>query len=131
MADQSGKTEQPTQRRLDKAREQGNFASAKEFVSAMQFVLFLVLLGAGGARWFAGFRQTTRGLLRMAFARELKPEDLVHVAYQVAWQHVLPIALAGMGMALASVAFRLVTTRFGVSFQKLMPDGARFNPLAR
>ena len=29
------------------------------------------------------------------------------------------------------MAFRLATTRFGISFKKLIPDGQRFNPLAR
>src|SRR2546430_564230 len=126
MADQSGKTEQPTQRRQEKARKDGQFASAKEFVSALQFLVFLVLLGAGGAHWFAAFRQTTRSLLRLAFQRELRPEDLIHVVYQIARQHILPIVLAGMAVAAATVGFRLLTTRFGVSFKKLVPDGARF-----
>ena len=49
MSDRSGKTEQPTQQRLKKARKEGNFPQAKEFVSALQFVVFLMLLGAGGA----------------------------------------------------------------------------------
>ena len=49
MADQSGKTEQPTQRRLKKAREEGQFPAAREFVAALQFLVFLCLLGAGGA----------------------------------------------------------------------------------
>ena len=53
MADKSGKTEQPTQQRLKKAREQGQFPAAKEFVAALQFMVFLALLGAGGAGWFA------------------------------------------------------------------------------
>ena len=44
MADKSGQTEQPTQRRLDKARKDGRFLSAKEFVSALQFMVFLFLL---------------------------------------------------------------------------------------
>ena len=34
MADRSGKTEEPTQRRLEKARKEGQFAQAKEFVAA-------------------------------------------------------------------------------------------------
>jgi flagellar biosynthetic protein FlhB len=131
MADQSQKTEQPTQRKQEKARKEGQFASAKEFVSALQFLIFLVLLGAGGAHWFAQFQQTTRSLLRLAFKPELKPEDLIHVAWQIARQHIFPIVLAAMGMAVATVAFRLMTTRFGVSFKKLQPDAARFNPLAR
>ncbi len=83
MADKSGKTEQPTQQRLKKAREQGQFPAAKEFVAALQFMVFLVLLGAGGAGWFAQFRQTTCSILKLAFAPELRPEDLIHVSCQV------------------------------------------------
>jgi len=39
MAEQ-GKDEKPTQRRLNKAREDGNYPSAKEFVSALRFMIF-------------------------------------------------------------------------------------------
>jgi flagellar biosynthetic protein FlhB len=131
MADKSGKTEEPTQRRLEKARTEGQFPAAKEFVSALQFMVFLVLLGSGGARWFAQLRQTTRSLLRLAFRPELKPEDLIHVMWQIFREQILPLVMAGAAVAVATVAFRLVTTRFGISFKKLMPDGARFNPLAR
>ena len=45
MADRSSKTEQPTERRLEKAREEGQFPSAREFVGALQFMVFLGLLG--------------------------------------------------------------------------------------
>ena len=70
-------------------------------------------------------------ILKLAFAPELRPEDLIHVAWQVSRQNILPLAMAGAGIALATIAFRLVTTQFGISFKKLMPDPARFNPLAR
>ena len=97
MADKSGKTEQPTQRRLEKARTEGQFPAAKEFVSALQFMVFLALLGAGGAHWFEQFRQTTRSLLRLAFAPELHPEDLIHVMWQIFRQQILPLVMAGAG----------------------------------
>jgi flagellar biosynthetic protein FlhB len=131
MADRSGKTEEPTQRRLEKARTEGQFPAARELVSALQFMVFLALLGAGGGQWFAQLRQTTRSLLRLAFAPELKPEDLIHVMWQIFREQILPLVMAGAAVAAATVAFRLVTTRFGISFKKLMPDAARFNPLAR
>src|SRR5450631_1168387 len=114
MADKSGKTEQPTQQRLKKAREQGQFPAAKDFVAALQFMVFLALLGAGGAGWFGQFRQTTRSMLSLAFTRELRPEDLIHVAWQVFWRNLLPLAMAGAGVSAATVAFRLVTTGFGI-----------------
>ena len=129
MADKSSQTEQPTQRRLEKARKEGRFPAAKDFVSALQFMVFLGLLGAGGPAWFAQFRQTARGLFRLAFAPELHPADLIHVAWQLFWRNLLPLVLAGLAVALASVSFRLATTQFGISFQRLMPDAARFSPI--
>jgi flagellar biosynthesis protein FlhB len=131
MADKSGKTEQPTQRRLEKARKEGQFPAAKELVSALQFMVFLALLGSGGAHWFEQLKWTTRSLLNLAFAPEIRPADLIHVMWQIFRQQILPLVIAGLAVAVATVAFRLATTGFGISFKKLMPDAARFNPLAR
>ena len=131
MADKSGKTEQPTKRRLEKARKEGQFASAKELVSALQFMVFLGFLGVGGAAWFAGFRQSTRSVLALAFHGELRPEDLIHLAWQLTAQHVLPLVLAGMAVVAATLGFRLITTRFGLSLKKLAPDFKRLNPISK
>jgi flagellar biosynthetic protein FlhB len=131
MADKSGKTEQPTQRRLEKARKEGQYPSAKEFVSALQFMVFLGLLGAGGVGWLEGLRATTRSLFTLAFAGELGIEDLTHVAWQLFWRHFLPLAGAGMAIAGVTLAIRLVTTRFGLSLKKLAPDPGRLNPLSK
>ncbi|HUB82909.1 MAG TPA: EscU/YscU/HrcU family type III secretion system export apparatus switch protein [Bryobacteraceae bacterium] len=130
MADQS-KTEQPTQRRLDKAREEGQFPSAREFVGALQFMVFLALLAAGGTAWLAQFAASVRSLLAMAFTRELRPENISRIAWQLAWKHFLPLALGGLAVAAATLAFRLATTRFGLSWNKLAPDISRLSPLAR
>src|ERR1035437_338881 len=131
MADKSGKTEPATQRRLEKAREEGQFPSARDFVGALQFMVFLALLGAGGAHWWAQFRQTTRSIFKQAFAADLRPSDLTHIAWQLFWQHFLPLALGGMAVAVATLGFRLVTTRFGLSLKKLTPDPSRLNPLSK
>ena len=129
MADKSGKTEQPTHRRLQKAREEGQFPSAREFVAALQFMVFLSLLGVGGVHWFAQFRQTTRWLLTQAFAREFGTTELLHIAWQLFWRHLLPLAMGGMAVAAATVGIRLLTTRFGLSLKRLAPDPQRFNVL--
>jgi flagellar biosynthetic protein FlhB len=131
MPDKSSKTEQPTQRRLQKAREKGQFPNAREFVSALQFMVFLGLLGAGGAQWLAQLRQTTRSLFGLAFARELKPEDLTALSHRLFWQNFWPLLVGGAAVAAATLVFRLITTRFGLSLQKLVPDAARFNPFSR
>jgi flagellar biosynthesis protein FlhB len=131
MSDKSGKTEQPTQKRLEKARKDGNFPQAKEFVAALQFFVFLALLSAGGAHWLQDFRQTTRSLFHLAFTRELQAVDFTHIAWQMFQRHFLPMLAGGMAVVAASVAFRLVTTRGGISFKKLVPDAQRFNPLSK
>ena len=38
------RTEKPTQRRLERARKEGNFPSSREFVSAVQFTGFVALM---------------------------------------------------------------------------------------
>ncbi len=131
MADRSGQTEEPTQRRMQKAREEGQFPAAREFVSALQFMVFLALLGAGAAGWFGQLRVVTAWLFSLAFARELGPEDLTQVAWRVVQQLILPLMIAGLGVAVAALAFRLVTTRFGFSLKKLAPDLGRLNPAAK
>jgi len=131
MADQSGKTEQPTQRRLEKARKEGQFPAAREFVGALQFMLFLALLGMGGARWFHDLRETTRGLISLAFSGDLAPETLSRLVWVLFRRQFLPMALAGAALLAITLALRLTTTRFGWSLKKLAPDPKRLNPLSR
>src|SRR5689334_879169 len=110
MADHSGKTEEPTQRRLEKARKEGQYPSAREFVSALQFMIFLFLLGAMGAQWMHGFRETARSLFAFPFSHEITPETLSRIAWQLFWRHLLPLAGAGVAVAVATLGLRLVTT---------------------
>jgi flagellar biosynthetic protein FlhB len=131
MADQ-GKTEQATQRRVKKARDEGDFPSAREFVAALQFCVFLGLLAAGGATWFTGFRQTAQALFSMPFTmRDLQPEDVTHFAWLIFLRHVAPLLAAGLVVAAATLAFRLATTKFGLSLKKLQPNFSRLSPLAK
>ena len=131
MPDRSAKTEQPTPRRLEKARKEGQFPSAKEFVAALQFMVFLGIVGAGGARWFRELRLTARSLFALAFAADLTAADLTHAAWRIFWRNFLPLILGGLAVALATLGLRLVTTRFGLSLKKLSPDFSRLNPGAK
>src|SRR5664279_5136089 len=108
MADHSGKSEPATQRRLEKAREEGQFPSAREFVSALQFMVFLILLGAGGVSWFSQFCQTARAIFMMAFAPQVRIEDLTVLAWQLCWKHFFPLVLGGMVIVAATLGLRLM-----------------------
>lgn len=131
MADRSSRTEPPTQRRLEKARREGQFPAARELVGALQFMVMLGLAGAGGARWFAGFRGAIRALFRLAFAGDLTAQGLTHIAWQLFWNQLFPLLAGGLAVAAATLAFRLVTTRFGLSLKRLAPDFGRLNPASR
>src|SRR5579885_1947224 len=114
MADQT-KTEQPTQRRLEKARKDGQYPSGRELISALQLVVFLGLLGSGGASWFAGLRETARSLFSLVFASELSHENITHMAWKLFGAQFVPLLLSGAAIAAFTLGFRLITTRFGLS----------------
>src|SRR5690349_4277594 len=98
MSDRSGKTEQPTQRRLEKARREGQFPVTREFVSALQFMVFLLLLGAAGGGWCRAFQESMRGLFRMAFTTELNVENLTDITRRIGRQQFLPLAIGGLAV---------------------------------
>ena len=130
MADQ-GKTEKPTEHRLKKAREKGQFLSAREFVSALQFLVFLGLLRIGASGWIDRFRATARSMFALAFHPDFRVEEAEQLAWQAATQLFLPLLAGGAAVAVASLAIRLGTTRFGFSLSKLSPDLGRLNPAGK
>jgi flagellar biosynthesis protein FlhB len=131
MADSSGKTEKPTQRRLQKAREEGQFPASREFVGAVQFLTFVAIFTWCGAAWFAELKQVCRDLLDHALAPTLDPAIVVQLTWQTMMRLFVPLGIAGGGMLLATVGMQLATTGFGVSFKKLAPSGDKFSPLKK
>ncbi len=63
MANKDQKTEQATPRRLQKAREEGTFPSARIFVGALQFLAFVAMLRSWGSTWIAATHSTMSRLL--------------------------------------------------------------------
>ena len=131
MADNSQKTEKPTQRRLTKARKDGNFPSGRLMVSAAQFLLFIALLGSGGERWFSDFRLSTHEILIQAFAAEMTPAQLAQLCVRHAWKAFSPLITLGAILLMGTLAVQLAVTKFGVSLSKLAPDLKRVNPMAK
>ncbi len=131
MADRGQQTEQPTQRRLEKARREGNFAVSRDLVAGLQFLAAVLLLVGLGAGWFEGGRQGFRRLMASAFSRhELDFTRAVELGRGLLTALLLPVAAAGGAMVAVSVGTQLATTQFGLSIEKLKPDFNRFNPLA-
>lgn len=130
MADAGQRTEQPTAKRLDKARKEGQFPSAPQFVSAMQFLALVAVFEAWGGQWFDEMRRLMRQALAAAFGAPGQSQ-VVEIGRHmlVDWLRVLAPA-AGVLLA-ATLSMQLAATQLGLSLKKLAPDPGRLNPLTR
>jgi flagellar biosynthetic protein FlhB len=131
MAGSDQKTEKPTPQRLKKAREEGNFPSAKTFVNAIQFLAFVSMMHVWGATWV---RNMQIGLMRMtqtALNPRLSAMDLLWMSMALLKEMMTPVAVLGAAMVAITIAIQLVVTGFGLSLKKLTPDLKRLSPLEK
>jgi flagellar biosynthesis protein FlhB len=130
MADNGQKTEQPTAKRLEKARKEGQFPAARQFVSAMQFLVFVAVLEAWGGQWLAGLRLLMRRALAAAFSTQ--PEaHVVEISRYLLVDLLRLLAPAAGVLLVATLSAQLAATQLGLSLKKLAPDLKRLNPLSR
>jgi flagellar biosynthetic protein FlhB len=127
----SSKTEQPTARRLSKARTEGHFPVSREFVTALQFLAFVALVSAKGPEWIIQTRYLIRELVERAFQPAFGVKDVVFL-FTVVLQHAfVPLGLAGAFLLVITLAMQLATTKIGFSLKKLQPNIQRLNPLPK
>ena len=124
------RTEQPTPRRLQNARKEGNFAPAGMAIPAAQLACYMVLFSFGAPMIASELARMLRSLLRVAFmpsALENAFPLFVPVLASTA-KLFLPPAL---GVTLFSLAIQLVLTGFGFSAGRVAPQWKRLNPIPR
>lgn len=132
MADQGQRSEQPTQRRLDKARREGNYPVSREFISGLQFLAAVMLVVTLGGGWFEQGRRGVRHLIVAAFSQnDLNLARTVVLGRDILLGLLISVVAAGGLMVAVGLAAQLATTRMGVSWAKLAPDFRRLNPLGR
>ncbi|MEK6531049.1 MAG: flagellar biosynthesis protein FlhB [Deltaproteobacteria bacterium] len=121
------KTEQPTSRRLDEARQEGKYAVSKELSS------FLVMLGALIVFYFAGLWMTTgvAEFMRSSFApfrAELTAESAFELFKHVSLKFLVIVAPI-LAIPLFGAISYLAQTGFGFSGKPFEPDMERINPI--
>jgi flagellar biosynthesis protein FlhB len=131
MSDKSSKTEKPTQRQLEKSRKEGQFPSSKQFLGAVQFLAFVLLVSYWGQRWLQQLAQDTRVVLIRAFSERLKSEALIPLLGDLIWRNFASLTAAAALLTGLALGFQLALTKMGLSPQKVMPDLKRLNPAAR
>jgi flagellar biosynthetic protein FlhB len=131
MAEKDQKTEQPTPRRLHKAREEGNFPTARVFVSALQFLAFVSLIHAWGMDWLQAIRDSMAALFQHALDARLTAEEITALSLDLLKHTMVPVAFLGAALIAITIAVQLAVTRMGVSLKKLAPNLERLNPLSK
>jgi flagellar biosynthetic protein FlhB len=129
MADKSQQTEDATPRKLQKAREDGQFPSAREFVNAAHFLVFVSLLGAYAPRWFTTLRIDTRALLHNAFAPALSTTALIRLLQTSISRTAFSLVKLGLVLVVITVCAQFAVTQFGLSWKRVAPQFGQLNPL--
>ena len=131
MADQGQKSHQPTARRLEKAREEGQFVTSREFVSGFQFLAIVAMVAAWGGRWMDEARQSFGMLFEQAFQPAITPADVTRLATHVLTHVFLPLGLAGALVLVVTLLLQFAITQGGFSGKKLIPNFDRMNPFKK
>lgn len=124
-------TEKPTQRRLDRARREGNFPASREFLGAAHFAAAVTVIALFSGGFFASLLKLTRQLLLLAFGSTLDQRDVVAIARNFIAPGFVPLIFGGLALTAVVIAVQLGTTKLGISAKKLAPDIKRLNPLSR
>lgn len=131
MPDKSQKTEQPTQKRLEKARKEGQFASSRDFVGALQFLATVVILGSWAPAWFRDLQQVLRLEILCAFKRDLSIAAVSEIGWTAGKYVFVPVFTAGALLMALTLGAQLAITRFGFSMHRLTPKWSRLDPIGR
>jgi flagellar biosynthetic protein FlhB len=131
MSDRSQKTEQATARRLQQARREGQFPTARQFVSAVQFLAFIAIVTMWGEAWLNQTRQTMGFLLQRAFSSTLQTTDFVRISADLLFRVGLPLVSVAGALVGVTLAAQFMVTRFGLSLKKISPDFKRLSALSR
>jgi len=128
------KTEKPSPRRLERAREQGRFITSRELVAAVQFAAAVYLLTRRSPEWFWHFRDRWISRTESAFtwaARDLSLNEAGLVWRELLWTDLAPLWMASLLLVAVATASQALVTGFGFATANLAPNFARLNPAGR
>lgn len=131
MPDRGQRSEKPTPRRIQKARQQGRFPTSRDLVAALQFLAFVILLALAGGTWLMQLANNTRYLLAEAFRREPSGGGILSLVRLTLYRDGLPLALGGAVLLGVTLMAQFGVTRFGLAAKRLVPDAARLNIVNR
>ena len=126
----SEKTEDPTQKKLDDAHERGDVAKSQEVNT--WFVLAggtLVLMGFSGSM-SSGLTTTFRGIMANAWRIPMDGRGLVRLTEKLGLEMLAALAVPFLLLALAALAGNLVQHRLVWSTEPITPKASKVSPMA-
>ncbi|HEY3839547.1 MAG TPA: EscU/YscU/HrcU family type III secretion system export apparatus switch protein [Bryobacteraceae bacterium] len=131
MADRSQQTEKATPRRLEKARREGRYVAARDFVAGVQFLIFVSIAAAWSLRMIGSLKEIMVVALRWAFRTGLTTRGIIALISWLLTRVLAGIALLGAVLIAGTLAAQFLVTRFGLSLSGLAPNFSRLSPLNR
>lgn len=125
------KTEKPSAQRLKKAREEGQFLTAREMVGALQFLAMVYFLGHFLPDWERQWRLSTIRLLERSVSGELSPIEWTAIIRGTFIDTLTPLLYVGATLFTLTAGCHFAMTKLGFSLKKLIPKVDRFNPANR
>src|SRR5579863_1955754 len=125
------KTEQATPRRLIKARREGQFASSHDFVSGLQFTVFVILIAQTGPAMLESLKEVTRGLFVEAFRGDLGPTALIGILHEALSRGLSPLLYSSSILLITALAFQLSSTGFSFSLERMTPKASNFDVFSK
>lgn len=128
---QEQRTEQATPRKLQKARERGDFPAARVLLSAVQLMLFVWLLESYGPAALAAFGRYIQWLFSFGLSGRIGEPTLLTLFAGGLTQLLWPGVVLAFASIAAMAAVQMTISRFGIATQKLVPEISRLSPAAK
>ncbi len=122
MAASEDRSEKPTQRRIEKAREEGKVLSSRQFVIAIQVLLVYLFVFRDLSSSTQGFLDSWTAAFREVFVQQAPRAAILQLA-SIVQSSLLPwfVALVGLSASL-TLAAQLGASQGAVRFASLQPD---------
>jgi flagellar biosynthetic protein FlhB len=128
--DDTERSEDPTQKRLDEALERGDVAKSQEVNTWFVIAAASLMLMAFSAPMGQGIATTLRGLIANSYAIRVDGRGFLHQVSKLGIEVIGAVAIPLLVLALAAIVGNLVQHRLVWSAEALKPKLSKISPAA-
>ncbi len=128
--DDTERSEDPTQKRLDEAHERGDVVSSQEVNTWFVIAGGTLILMAFAGSMATGVSTTLRGLIAHSSSIRIDGRGFTHVISQIGFEVIAVVALPLLVLALAAIGGNLIQHRLVWSGESLKPKLSKISPMA-